>query len=94
MYKGKSPFLNWAYPKFRTITISDRLNELDKYIKDCLRWSQTGKRNFTHNRNKVPDDMLRDNGYVSLKHMYNIALIGGSIWEQAVCNVLNNIPIN
>lgn len=94
LYKGKTPFLNWAYPKFRTITNLDRIYELDRYIKDCLRWSVTGKWNFTHNRNKVPDEMLRDNGYVSLRHMYNLALIGGSIWEQAVSNVLSNIPIN
>ena len=92
-YLGKTPMLNWAYPKFHTITNIDRLDELDNYCKDCLRNSVTGKWNYVHNKNKVPDSMLRDNGYVSLKHMYNMSKCGKAVWCQTVDNVLKGFPV-
>lgn len=94
LYLGKDEFTNWSYPKFNTITNLDRLSELDNYIKDCLRWSVTGRWNYVHNKNKVPDNVLRDNGYTSLNHMYNMSHISKSVWRESVNLVLKGFSIN
>lgn len=94
LYSGKDEFTNWTYPKFKTITDLERLKELDNYIKDCLRWSITGKWNYVHNKNKVPDEVLKENGYTSLIHMYNISKINKSMWKESVNLVLKGFQVD
>lgn len=93
-YLGKDEFTNWAYPKFKTLTNFDRVKELDEYAKDCLRWSVTGRWNYNHNKNKVPDEVLRKNGYTSLIHMKNVANMNKELWLDAVSMVLKGISVN
>lgn len=93
-YLGKDEFTNWSYPKFKTLTDLTRLKELDEYCKDCLRASVTGSWNYVHNKHKVPDEALRENGYVSLVHMANVASMTKEIWSDTVDLVLKGLPVN
>lgn len=93
-YLGKDLYTNWTYPKFKTITDLERLRELDEYCKDCLRWSVTGRWNYVHNKNKVPDNVLRENGYTSLLHMYNVAQMNKDVWGEHVNLVLKGLSVN
>lgn len=93
-YKGKDELTNWTYPKFKTLTDFRRVRELDEYCKDCLRWSVTGDWNYVRNKNKVPDEVLRENGYVSLMHMKNVANQGKETWTDLVDMVLKGMPVN
>lgn len=93
-YAGKNEFTNWSYPKFKTLTNLDRLRELDEYCKDCLRWSVTGDWNYVKNKHKVPDKKLRESGYTSLLHMYNVANTNKEIWSMTVDSVIKGITVN
>lgn len=45
---------------------------LSKYCKDCIRAVFTGCHNFTRNKNKTPDDVLIELGWVNLDFMYKL----------------------
>lgn len=59
----------WAYYAFRYINTLETLREIDFYMKDRLRQMITGHNNKANIR-KVPDDKLKELGYVSLCEMY------------------------
>jgi RNA-directed DNA polymerase len=61
--------LCWARWFFPVINTSQSLEILDKYIQERLRYSITGKNNKA-NYKKVSYQMLKDNGYISLKAVY------------------------
>lgn len=66
--QDKSKF-GWAYYAFRYINTMDTIRELDFYLKDRIRQLITGKNNAS-NIKKVPDEKLKELGYVSLCEMY------------------------
>lgn len=65
--------LSWKYWFFPIITKHDRLNEIDKYLQDNLRFVYTGKHN-KRNLEKVPYSMLKDLGYKTLVNEYYLFL--------------------
>lgn len=63
----------WAYYAFRYINTIESLREIDFYLKDRVRYLITGKNNSANIR-KVPNDKLKELGYISLVDMYNLFL--------------------
>lgn len=59
----------WAYYAFRYINTINTIRKLDFYFKDRLRQMVTGVNNSS-NIKKVPEEMLKELGYVSMVEMF------------------------
>lgn len=68
-YIQDSSKFGWAYYAFRYINTIDTLRELDFYLRDRLRQMITGVNNSS-NIKKVPDEKLKELGYVSMVEMF------------------------
>lgn len=62
----------WAEYMFGIVNVLEDIEMLDKYVKDHLRHTFTGKWNSFSNYAKVPNDMLRRCGYVSMVHLFKL----------------------
>lgn len=76
------PAYSWIYSKAQAVTDTARLIELDRFCKEHIRAAVTGKWNYTTNKNKITDDMLRDAGYISLIQMFDLAKLDRTLFEQ------------
>ncbi len=74
----------WAEYMFGTVNVLADIEELDRYIKDHLRHVYTGKWNSRSNYRKVPNDMLRKCGYLSMAHLYKLYKINKSLYRNEV----------
>lgn len=76
------PCHGWLYGKSLAVNDLERIEYLDKFCKEHIRASVTGKWNYTTNVHKVTEEMLRNAGYVSLVHMFKIAQINRDLFLQ------------
>ena len=74
----------WAEYMFSTVNVLDDIVMLDRYIKDHLRHVYTGRWNSRSNYNKVPNDMLRQCGYVSMVHLFKLYKISRPLYRNEV----------
>ena len=74
----------WAEYMFGTVNVEADVVELDRYIKDHLRHVYTGKWNSRSNYHKVPNDMLRRCGYVSMVHLFKLYKISKPLYRNEV----------
>jgi hypothetical protein len=68
-FDGGTNDLTWSRWFFPLINTDARLKEVDNYLQDNLRFLVTGRHNKT-NYTKVPYEMLKGLGYVSLVNRY------------------------
>ena len=74
----------WAEYMFGTVNVEEDIAELDRYIKDHLRHVYTGRWNSRSNYHKVPNDMLRRCGYVSMVHLFKLYKISKPLYRNEV----------
>ena len=74
----------WAEYMFGTVNVVEDIAELDRYIKDHLRHVYTGKWNSCGNYHKVPNEMLRRCGYVSMVHLFKLYKISKPLYRNEV----------
>lgn len=74
----------WAEYMFGIVNVPEDIEALDRYVKDHLRHVYTGKWNSYGNYNKVPNDMLRRCGYVSMAHLYKLYRISKPLYRNEV----------
>ena len=74
----------WAEYMFGTVNVLEDVEALDRYIKDHLRHLYTGRWNSYGNYNKVPNDMLRRCGYVSMVHLFKLYKISRPLYRNEV----------
>lgn len=74
----------WAEYMFGTVNVLEDIEVLDRYIKDHLRHVYTGKWNSRSNYRKVPNDMLRRCGYVSMAHLFKLYRIAKPLYRNEV----------
>ena len=74
----------WAEYMFGTVNVLEDIEMLDRYIKDHLRHVYTGKWNSFGNYQKVPNDMLRRCGYISMVHLFKLYKISKSLYRNEV----------
>lgn len=74
----------WAEYMFGTVNVLEDVERLDRYIKDHLRHLYTGRWNSYGNYNKVPNDMLRRCGYVSMVHLFKLYKISRPLYRNEV----------
>lgn len=77
----------WIGYYYGLCTIDADFMDLDKFIKDRLRRMYTGNSNVTYNLHKVRNNLLCDNGYVSLLHMMKIYRMGRCLYLAEVRRV-------
>ena len=80
----EAPCYSWIYVEASAVNDSARIKELDKYCKDTIRACMTGSYNYTSNIHKIPNAELRKAGWVSLNHLYEVARIDRTLFEQEV----------
>lgn len=81
-FSRQNPIHGWLYGKGQYINDLTRIQQLDKFCKEHIRAAVTGSWNYTTNVNRVPEQMMRDNGYVSLVHMCKLAAIDRDVFLQ------------
>ena len=74
----------WAEYIFSTVNVLEDVEALDRYIKDHLRHLYTGRWNSYGNYSKVPNDMLRRCGYVSMVHLFKLYRISRPLYRNEV----------
>ena len=74
----------WAEYMFGTVNALEDIEELDRYIKDHLRHVYTGKWNSRSNYHKVPNEMLRRCGYISMAHLFKLYRISKPLYRNEV----------
>lgn len=74
----------WAEYMFGITNVLEDIEALDRYIKDHLRHIYTGKWNSYGNYQKVPNDMLRRLGYISMAHLYKLYRISKPLYRNEV----------
>ena len=74
----------WAEYKFAVVNVQADIEMLDRYIKDHLRHVYTGKWNSFSNYKKVPNEMLRRCGYVSMVHLFKLYKISPPLYRNEV----------
>lgn len=74
----------WGEYFLGTVTVEDDIRMLDEYVKDHIRHVYTGKWNGASNYHKVPNDMLRRCGYVSMVHLWKLRRISASLYRNEV----------
>ncbi len=74
----------WGEYFLGTVTVEEDVRMLDEYIKDHIRHVYTGKWRSGANYHKVPNDMLRRCGYVSMIHLWKLRRISASLYRNEV----------
>lgn len=74
----------WAEYMFGTVNVLSDIQALDFYIKDHLRHLYTGRWNSYGNYNKVPNEMLRRCGYISMVHLFKLYKISRPLYRNEV----------
>lgn len=74
----------WGEYFFGTVTVEQDIRMLDEYVKDHIRHVYTGKWNSCSNYHKVPNEMLRRCGYVSMVHLWKLHRISASLYRNEV----------
>lgn len=74
----------WGEYFLGTVTVEEDVRMLDEFIKDHIRHVFTGKWNSCSNYHKVPNDMLRRCGYVSMVHLWKLRRISASLYRNEV----------
>lgn len=74
----------WAEYMFSTVNVLEDVEALNRYIKDHLRHLYTGRWNSYGNYSKVPNDMLRRCGYVSMVHLFKLYRISRPLYRNEV----------
>lgn len=74
----------WAEYMFSTVNVLEDVEALDRYIKDHLRHLYTGRWNSYGNYSKVPNNMLRRCGYVSMVHLFKLYRISRPLYRNEV----------
>ena len=74
----------WGEYFLSTVTVEADIRMLDEYIKDHIRHVFTGKWNGSSNYHKVPNDVLRRCGYVSMVHLWKLRRINASLYRNEV----------
>lgn len=74
----------WGEYFLGTVTVEKDIRMLDEFIKDHIRHVFTGKWNSCSNYRKVPNDMLRRCGYVSMVHLWKLRHISASLYRNEV----------
>lgn len=74
----------WGEYFLGTVTMEADIRMLDEYIKDHIRHTYTGKWNSSANYHKVPNDILRQCGYVSMVHLWKLRRINASLYRNEV----------
>ena len=74
----------WAEYMFGTVNVLEDIEELDRYIKDHLRHVYTGKWNSRSNYHKVPNEMMRRCGYISMAHLFKLYRISKPLYRNEV----------
>lgn len=74
----------WGEYFLGTVTVEADIRMLDEYIKDHIRHTYTGKWNSSANYRKVPNDVLRQCGYVSMVHLWKLRRINASLYRNEV----------
>ena len=80
----QEPTFSWLFVKSLGVTDLVKVQELDKYCKDTIRASITGSNNYTHNIRAIPNEALREAGYVSLVHLMKVAQTDRDLFKQEV----------
>lgn len=73
----------WGYYAFRFITTNKTIQQIDFYFRDMLRYIKTGKWN-SGNITKMPDEKLKELGYVSLTYMYGVFKSDFEVYREYV----------
>ena len=74
----------WGEYFLGTVTTEADVRMLDEFVKDHIRHVFTGKWNSCSNYHKVPNDMLRRCGYVSMVHLWKLRRISASLYRNEV----------
>ena len=74
----------WGEYMFGTVNVEKDIRALDEFVKDHIRHVYTGKWNSRSNYNKVPNDMLRRCGYVSMVHLWKLHRISKPLYRNEV----------
>lgn len=74
----------WGEYFLGTVTVEADIRMLDEYIKDHIRHTYTGKWNSSANYRKVPNDVLRQCGYVSMVHLWKLRRINANLYRNEV----------
>lgn len=82
--EGARKRFSWADYCFSFVTDEESILELDRELKDLIRARYTGKWNYTHNVNKVSNEMLRELGYKSIHHMWKCYKMNPDLYRSEV----------
>lgn len=74
----------WAEYMFGIVNVLEDVEMLDRYVKDHLRHVYTGRWNSHSNYSKVPNDMLRRCGYVSMAHLFKLYKATRTLYRNEV----------
>lgn len=74
----------WAEYMFGIVNVVEDIVTLDQYVKDHLRHAYTGRWNSYGNYQKVPNDMLRRCGYISMVHLYKLYIATPALYRNEV----------
>lgn len=78
----------WAEYMFATVNQIEDIQYLDNFVKDHIRHMYTGKWNSYSNYNKVPNEKLKELGYLSMVHLYKLRQIHPDLYRAEVRRVL------
>lgn len=78
----------WAEYMFATVNQIADIQYLDNFVKDHIRHMYTGKWNSYSNYNKVPNEKLKELGYLSMVHLYKLRQIHPDLYRAEVRRVL------
>lgn len=81
---GQDRDFSWASCMFSTVNVIEDIEMLDRYAKDHLRHVYTGRWNGHGNYCKVPNDMLRRLGYLSMAHLYKLYKTARPLYRNEV----------
>ena len=74
----------WGEYFLGTVTVEADVRALDEYIKDHIRYTFTGKWRSAANYQRVPNDMLRQCGYISMVHLWKQRRISQSLYSNEI----------
>lgn len=80
----------WSTYAFSVCNDEQEVIRLDNYAKECLRQSYTGKWNYTHNVHQMPNEKLKELGWVSLHHLYKVYCLDEQVYKLEVKEALSN----
>lgn len=86
-YMKDSRQFGWEKYFFSLVNTNKTIIMLDEFVKDRLKMVYTGKGNHTTNMHKTSNEQLKEMGYKSLNHLYQLHCISKDVYNAEICKV-------